>query len=251
MIDITFDFTTDSKGYWDDFWDKGDGLGACGSDPDKASATLRLYHQQLWSKPLPNGEIMELKMGKWADYDYLSWKDMRFASDAVIVDLRYYNYRHIIEQVFESKGNYKEYYEDLIRKSYTIGGMLIFPKHPGSMNQNKGMNRKISDRLDLTLECIRRYYKGEGSPLYKTINRDKEFFDLFIDFRGYIDFFLLQDAVSDDYSKVDIWEGAGDFSEDGLPKTLEGYYRFIDREYTFLEKRNKRIKEYTEANNMI
>ena len=33
MIDISFDFTTDSKGYWDGFWDKGDGLGACGADP--------------------------------------------------------------------------------------------------------------------------------------------------------------------------------------------------------------------------
>lgn len=250
MIDITFDFTTDSKGYWDDFWNKGDGLGACGADPDKASATLRTYHQKLWSKPLPNGEVMQLEKGKWADYDYLTWKDMRFGSDAIIVDFRYHNYRNIIDQVFEMKKNYKEYYEDLIRKSYTIGGMIIFPKHPSSMNQNKGTNRKISDRMDLTLECIRRYYKGEESPLYKTINRDKNFYDLFVDFKGYVDFFLLQDAVTDDYSAVNIWEGTGDFIEDGLPKTLDGYFSFIEKEYEFLDKRNKRIKEYAEKHGL-
>ncbi len=50
MIDINFDFTTDSPGYWDGFWQRGDGLGEGGSDPDKASPTLRTYHQMLWSK---------------------------------------------------------------------------------------------------------------------------------------------------------------------------------------------------------
>ena len=118
------------------------------------------------------------------------------------------------------------------------------------MNQNKGTNRKISDRMDLTLECIRRYYKGEESPLYKTINRDKNFYDLFVDFKGYVDFFLLQDAVTDDYSAVNIWEGTGDFIEDGLPKTLDGYFIFIEKEYEFLDKRNKRIKEYAEKHGL-
>ena len=28
---------------------------AAGKDPDQHSATLRRYHQLLWSKPLPNG----------------------------------------------------------------------------------------------------------------------------------------------------------------------------------------------------
>ncbi len=34
IIDTTFDFTTDSPGYWDDFWKRNDGLGYGGSDPD-------------------------------------------------------------------------------------------------------------------------------------------------------------------------------------------------------------------------
>ena len=246
MIDISFDFTTDSKGYWDGFWDRNEGLGYGGADPDKDSSTLRNYHQLLWSKELPNGEYMNLQKGKYADYDYLTWKDFRFGSDSIIVEMRYTQYRSVIEQVFDIVGDYKKYYEDILRKSYTIGGMIIFPKHPSSMNQMKGTNKYISDRWDLTMECIRKYYLGEDSPLYKTILRDKDFFDMFIDFKGYVDFFLLQDCVSEDYSKVDVWCGDLSFEKSGLPETVEDYFIFIEKEFKFLEKRNQRIKEYCE-----
>lgn len=36
MIDISFDFTSDSPGYWDGFWERAEGLGYGGSDPDNA-----------------------------------------------------------------------------------------------------------------------------------------------------------------------------------------------------------------------
>lgn len=246
MIDINFDFTTDSEGYWEGFWDRKEGLGEGGSDPDTVSATLKEYHRILWSRELPNGEFMELKANP-DSYKYLTWKDFRFGSDAIIVGFRYKKNKHMIEKVMESVGDYKSYYEDMIRRSYTIGGMIIFPKHQNSMNQNRGTNRLISDRWDLTLECIRRYYNGENSPLYDTILKDKEFYDLFVDFKGYVDFFLLQDCVSSDYSKVDIWVGNAEFKEDGLPKTLDEYFEFIDKEFAFLDKRNKRIKEFSET----
>ena len=65
MIDVSFDFTTDSRGYWDGFWEKNEGLGYGGADPDKDSPTLRTYHQVLWSKKLPNGEFLNLEKGKY------------------------------------------------------------------------------------------------------------------------------------------------------------------------------------------
>ena len=241
-IDTSFDFTSDSKGYWDQFWDRNDGLGYGGSDPDVSSPTLQRYHQLLWSKLLPNGERMDLQMGN-GPY-YLTWKDFRFGSDSIIVSFRYKRYKYMIDLVKQCVGDYRSFYEDLTRKAYTIGGTIIFPKHPLSMNQIKGTNKLISDRWDLTLECIRRYYHGENSPLHNTIIRDKEFYDLFVDFKGYVDFFLLQDAVSDDYSKVDIWCGNTNFVEDALPKTIEEYFDFIKHEFVFLEKRNHRINRY-------
>ena len=48
MIDITFDFRSDSRG----------------KDPDGFSPTLNAYHKALWSKELPNGEVMELQSGR-------------------------------------------------------------------------------------------------------------------------------------------------------------------------------------------
>ena len=246
MLDVTFDFITDTPNYWEGFWDRNDGLGSGGADPDSSSPTLQKYHKELWSKQLPNGEFMDLKMG-YGPY-YLTWKDFRFGSDSIIVSFRYKKYRQVLGQAMDRLENYKAFYESLLRKSYTIGGSIIFPKHQSSMNQNKGTNKFISDRWDLTLECIRRYYAGETSPLYETIRADKGFYDLFVDFKGYVDFFFLQDCVNDDYSKVNIWCGDAKFEESGLPKTVDEYFEFIDKELEFLDKRNKRIRDYCKTN---
>ena len=58
MIDVNFDFTTDSPGYWDGFWERKGGLGAGACDPDACSRTLKRYHQMIWSKELPNGDFL-------------------------------------------------------------------------------------------------------------------------------------------------------------------------------------------------
>ena len=44
--------------------------------------------------------------------------------------------------------------------------------------------------------------------------------------------------------------GKGDFSEDGLPKTVDEYFSFIEKELEFLDKRNKRIRDYCIENNL-
>lgn len=248
MIDTTYDFTTDSKGYWDGFWERNDGLGCGGCDPDSRSQTLNLYHSILWSKQLPNGDFLKLKRVKFPYY--FSWNSFCFSSDSIIVGMRHCKYRHIINQVFEQVGDYKAYYEDLIRRSYTIGGMIIFPAHRNSINQRRGCNYYIRDRWDLTMECIRRYYQGEDSPLYNVLLSDKDFFDLFVDFKGYVDFFLLQDCVSKDYSAVDIWCGDAFFKKSGYPPTVDDYFIFIEKQYAFLEKRNRRIKKYCLEHNL-
>ena len=77
---------------------------------------------------------------------------------------------------------------DSFWKAYTVGGAIIFPVHRSSMNQRRGCNKTISDRWDLTLECIKRNYNGGDSPLYKVICTKQSFFDLFVDFKGYVDF---------------------------------------------------------------
>ena len=248
MIDINFDFTTDSYKYWEGFWERKDGLGEGGSDPDASSRTLQEYHRILWSRELPNGEKMNLKAGSGSNY--LTWNNFRFGSDSIITSFRYFSYSYMIEQVKTYVDDYKAFYEGFIRKGYTIGGMIIFPKHRNSMNQVRGTTKAIADRWDLTLECIRRYYDGIESPLTDVISSDADFYKLFVDFKGYVDFFFLQDCVSDDYSSVCIWEGDSSFIKNGLPETLEGYMNYINNEMLFLENRNNRIKTFCNENNL-
>lgn len=239
MIDVHFDFTTDTPYYWDTVWNDHLGYGGTGKDPDAASKTMQLYHSLLWSKPLPNGQKMELVIGSGSRY--LTWNQFRFGSDSIIASFRYKRYRDKIEQVYQTLPNYRVFMEDFIRRSYTIGGSIIFPK-TNSFNCARGRNHSIKDRWDLSLECIRRYYNNEDSPLYENLKKNKEFFDLFLDFKGYVDFFFLQDCVTEDYSAVIQWLDHKDFSEPPLPKTVDEYLHWMERQLEFVEKRNKRIE---------
>ena len=116
--------------------------------------------------------------------------------------------------------------------------------HKWTINQARGCLRKISDRLDLTLECIRRYYLGQGSPLSETLARDRDFFALFADFSGYVDFFLLQDLVADDCSAVDVFPPFDDFRTPAMPKDVETYGEYRRRTIEFVEARNRRIERH-------
>ena len=240
IIDVNFDFTTDSPGYWDGFWERKGGLGAGACDPDACSPTLKRYHQMIWSKELPNGDFFDLELRK--GLDYLSWRNMFFGSDSILASFRYWDYRDMIDAVAHHLPDYKAFMEDFLHRAYTIGGTIIFPKHVGSMNQRRGTNSLIRDRWDLTMECIRRYYNGEASPLSDVMEQDCEFYDLFIDFKGYVDFFYLQDCVTEDYKQVRFWLGDGSFTNKPLPQTVEEYLNYIAAELDFLEKRNIRVK---------
>lgn len=244
LIDINFDFTTDTPHYWDNAWDNNDVIWVSKIDPDADSPTLQKYHKLLWSKQLPNGELMDLKAGYGSNY--LTWKNFRFGSDSITTSFRYVRYKNMIEQVAKTIPNYIAFMENYIRRSYTIGGAIIFPKWHGGINQSRGWNAYIKDRWDLTLECIRKYYLDEPSQLYNTLIKDKPFFDLFIDFKGYVDFFYLQDCVSPNYKEVNFWLGNGQFKSNPLPQSVEEYLQWIESQLEFVRKRNERIKKATQ-----
>lgn len=144
LIDVNFDFTTDTPHYWDNYWESDNLLGHLNNDPDSASPTLQQYHKILWSKQLPNGELLDLKTGYGANY--LTWKNFRFASDSITTGFRYVRYRYMIEKVAQAVTDYTNFMEKCIRKSYTIGGTIIFPKWHGGINQSRGWNAYIRDR---------------------------------------------------------------------------------------------------------
>jgi hypothetical protein len=98
--------------------------------------------------------------------------------------------------------------------------------------------------MDLTLECIRRHYTGESHPLAKVLAPERDFFSVFRDFGGYVRFFLLQDLVSADYSRVEFFMPFRDFAPPAAPQDLETYLEYRRRSVEFIEARNARMEEY-------
>lgn len=103
------------------------------------------------------------------------------------------------------------------------------------------MNRKTGDRFDLTLECIRRHYVQGGSPLSDVLERNHDFFELFDDFQGYVEFFFLQDLVSEDSKEVKFYLPFDNFEDDPLPQDLASYNAYLDGVVNFANRRAERI----------
>jgi len=111
-----------------------------------------------------------------------------------------------------------------------------------TINQARGVSRLISDRFDLTLECIRRFYRGIESPLSKTLTNYKDFFDLFLYFKGYVDFFHLQDFI-DQHEQIEFSLPFDNFNRSPLPQTIDEYKQYKEHTLYLMIKRNKRILE--------
>ena len=86
------------------------------------------------------------------------------------------------------------------------------------------------------------------SPLYDCLSRYRDSFDLFVDFKGYIDFFMFQDMVSDDYNSICFRHPFEEFKKYPLPPTVADYLTYKDHAIQFVQKRNERIRKWSEEN---
>lgn len=220
-------------------------MGDMNRDADKYSTVLQDYHHFLWSKQLPNGALFQLE--KLNNACLLRYSHplgvMVLSSDrAVATFTRWKRIQHIISKIPRSK------LDDFNNTTETIGGIIIWPSTKvdgkSTINGERGFNRKICDRLDLTIECIRRYYVNQSSPLHETFKRYDEFFKLFIDFKGYIDFFLLQDFVNYDYTETSIAPPFDNFESSPVPSTEEEYLAYMEHTTNLINARNIRINAY-------
>lgn len=231
MINVNFDVYSDTPK---------------GRDPDSHSPTLRKYHQLLWSKELPSGNIFTLtdkvprKLHHKSDLG-----EFLISSDSIG---HTYRSTKIMSEIVKKVPS-KEM-DDFFSLCSTIGAYMVFPankiNNKMTINGSRGFNRNIKDRFDLTLECIRLLYLKESSPLNETFNRYASFFRLFETFKGYVDFFLLQDLVDETYNSVKFWIPFSEFGSNPLPENLSDYKLYMENISIFIKARNKRIKRYNE-----
>jgi len=225
LIDTTFDFRSDTPP---------------GKDADALSPTLHRYHRLLWSKPLPGGFLFELTDRRPRGYLYHRSElgEFRLSSDTVIPTFRK---ERKLAHVFE---NSPEELAEFMRIGYTIGAMMIFPGNQVNrrmtINAARGCHPLIKDRFDLTVECVRRHYAGDESPLSPVLVRYADFFRLFGDFRGYVEFFLLQDLVAE-HGEVRYFAPFDGFGSSPVPDGLDAYRDYRDHAVRFIEARNRRI----------
>lgn len=231
-IDTTYDFRSDTPP---------------GKDPDTWSPTLSRYHKLLWSKRLPRGGLFDLTY-RTAPFYLHHCSDLGefwLSSDAVIPTFRK---QAALSSVFEQIPDELRSFGDL---GYTIGGMMVFPANQinkkWTINQARGCHPLIKDRFDHTVECIRRHYRKEDSPLSDVIARYTDYFELFGDFLGYVEFFLLQDLVTVDCAAVKFFSPFDDFNKSPVPDSMSAYLDYRTLAVDFLQSRNQRIGDWSES----
>jgi hypothetical protein len=174
----------------------GDDMWWPGGDPDSQSETLASYHQLLWGKPLPDGTpfplVRVLESTRWTLRHDSRLGEFVLTSDSLLNG--YHNphkpwthkpVKHITEQLTD--GEHDRWWH----KAYTIGAMGVWPgqmrrslacppppAHPDvpTINQARGTAPEIRDRFDLTMECVRRHYSDEPSPLSGTFTAYADWF---------------------------------------------------------------------------
>lgn len=227
-IDIDFDFRAEAKG----------------RDPDRWSPTLQEYHRIVWSKTLPNGKLFTLdKASQNRLYHKSELGEFHLSSDMALYGFirKCHRTKFIVSQISETE--IKEFEKLTLN---TLGGTMIWPSiridSKMTINGARGFNRLIADRLDLTIECVRRYYFGEDSPLYRVFKRYSSFFSLFRNFREYLDFFLLQDFI-DEKEQVKFSLPFDDFKSPSFLTTIEEYSQYKIHTTDLVKARNRRILE--------
>ena len=211
-------------------------------DPDSYSPTLRKYHKTLWSKKLPNGSFFLLDDLTPMRLHHKSELGEFFLSSDSIANTysKIKSTSKIIENINTNE------IEKFVSLCSTIGGYIIFPSerinNQMTINGARGVNKKIRDRFDLTLECIRRYYQNLDNPLNNTLKNYESFFKLFGNFQSYVEFFLLQDIVSKNYSSINYLIPFENFEKYPLPNDIEEYKLYKYNLTNFILNRNKRIK---------
>jgi hypothetical protein len=232
-----------------DFWE------GVVKDPDAESEPLREYHQRLWSKPLPNGELFDLDIKRPLPELRLrtSRVECNLTSDSIGQTWSGERWRSIWPHWEEVIPFIQQQAADFRTKAGQIGGKIVFPstmrEGKDTINRARGKHPKIKDRFDLTLECIRLHYRGvndlERNPLGLTLARYEDFFDLFETFQGYIQFFLLDDLVMQDYSRVKLLMRFDRFGvSPPLPRHREEYLEYRQNLMDFVDARNQRMDDY-------
>ncbi len=233
-------------------------------DPDSWHDGLRESHRILWSRPFPSGDAWSFApVPGW----YLKNVEPR-ANEPSEWSIGSDNFATTHTNALPSMAAAIPGYQNgHLHDFCTIGGYIVFPNglaqtrttqvkpRKWSINQARGMERRISDRFDLTLEAIRLYFAGittrDANPIGDVLDAYGWFFDSFgkgaEGFQAYVDYFFLNPMVPDG-RVVPMYGHALDFG-DALPRRSQSAYNdYLAAQRAAVSDRNELITRWWEQN---
>ena len=262
VFDTSFDYKTDKsrktkRGRASGFPPSSDEVTQELGDPDENSARLREDHELLWTKELRPGVVFAPSASSARSNQYLIYTDdsgVRHCYGSDTITSSYTGRSRPASLAAAIAGLSDEQRARYLDTPYTVASAMIWPvrsKDRPTMNQARGFGpsgQEIGDRMDLTLECVRRHYAGEpAGPLADVVNAYKDFFELFGGFKEFVDFFHFQDLVTPDYKSVRFFLPFDDFESSGLPATTDDYITYREATLEFIAGRGRRMAEWVVA----
>ena len=238
-------------------------------DPDSGSDLLQEIYSLLWDKNQCNGIKYCTKAEKimgdtlnsvqttfdemYKCYEKKEHKKQRGKNNVSIKYMltRYFCGIEEYKDDFSSVCECEEFL-DFLKTYHTLGNFMPVPY---GCNAPRGTG-KLKDYWDLTLKCIKEYYKTEESKWAEKIVGKKyktnyaEWLDIFGDWKTFIKGNYLEDFVDDEGEPLELWEGHfknwenGKYSaESALPKTQDECKEYFKNAADHIEKRTVRMLE--------
>jgi len=227
-IDITLNLGEDAKG----------------KDPDIYSATLKKYHKILWGKELPSGSqftLSDSSSGKYLVHQTTNLS-IELGSDCIANSYANSKSKEMVQILSEVP---RETVHSFFNLNNTIGAFILCPSsrvnRKMTINGARGFNPLIADRFDLTLECVRRHYAQEASPLAEVLTRYEEFFNLFQTFENYVEFFFLKNLLTSSGSINFFIKNREPFEDRAYPKGAHEYLEYRENSMNWINARNQTI----------
>lgn len=222
-------------------------------DADRDSPRLRRDHELLWTKEIPSsGVLFAPTPPSVRRKGYLIYSDAEgsrhwYGSDAITASYTtWIKPKALVAAKAELTEEQRSRYLD---PPYTLASAMIWPvrsKDRPTINAARGL--RIGDRIDLTLECVRRHYAEQSeSPLAGVMTAYSDFFALFDGFVEFVDFFHFQGLVSDDYKEIRFLLPFDNFDRPATPTSVAEYVAYREATLDFISIRKRLIADWVVA----
>ena len=145
--------------------------------------------------------------------------------------------------------------KEYLKVSRTLGGHIFFPRWQISNNKERIKSLNIArggefisnkrpgfyDRFDIFLYDLKNWYDDVPSQLKKEFDSNKKWLELFVDFKGFINYFSLNNFLNSEYEVIDLTDSMNVIEKfkSYIPKEPSDYSLYFKNSSNIIIKRFK------------